>query len=175
MMLALLQASLSLAIKAATLLLLKTTERITLSLQVSIGQKNGYFMPFKMLGGKKQCFLYQWVTLSLQLLSGVVLRSLLLHISCGISALKLGTESSHSLLDTVPTQPTIRPTASALFRPTIQRHTFHNRQLLLSAFIDVQNSFPSPGIHMLNCQITQMPFFKVSIWKVSLNWELTAN
>lgn len=67
----------------------------------------------------------------------------------------------------LPTQPTIRPAACTLFR-----NIFHNCKLLVSAFIDMQNSFPSPRIHMLNYQITKMPFFKVLICEVSLNWEL---
>lgn len=104
------------------------------------------------------------------LLSGVGLWPFLPHISCDYlrAEARLNPPTHFWIFPLLPTQPTIRPTASALFR-----NTFHNCQLLVSAFTDMQNSFPSPSTHMLNCQITKMPFFKVQICEVSLNWELT--
>lgn len=126
-------------------------------------------MSLKILELKKKCFLYQWATISLQLLSGVGLWSLLLHNSFDyLSAeARLNPPTHFWIFPLLPTQPTIRPAACTVFR-----NIFHNCQLLVSAFIDMQNSFPSPRIHMLNYQITKMPFFKVLICEVSLNWEL---
>lgn len=123
------------------------------------------------VGMKKKWFLYQWATLSLQLLPGVNSWSLLLHISCDyLSAeARLSTPTHFWIFCLLPTQPTIRSTASTLFR-----NTFRNCQLLVPAFIDMQNSFPPPSTHMPSCQITKTPFLKVWICEVSLNWELTA-
>lgn len=61
-MLSLLHALLSLATKPTTPLVLKSPQRIVPSLWAYIGQKNYCHMSLNMLGGKKQCFLYHFLS-----------------------------------------------------------------------------------------------------------------
>lgn len=138
-------------------LLLKNTQRIILSLRLPKARKNYDCMSLKVPGGKKTMFSVSvGYTFSPALVWCCPLITPASHQLWYLSA-----EAGHwilPLLDTPHNPPSGQQPLLCLDQQF--RHIFHSCQLLVPAFIDIQNSFRSLGIHMLNCQIYRWPFLK---------------